>query len=528
MKEKEFQVIKDTKFLPRYIYHRSLLDWFMEDIPQDPMFQACHFTDCTILIAGNIKDETISKICGETTLREKLTVKDLRKEAVRHTQSLIVYFLRSNVTYEYKEIEQIVNQLSFEGTFLFVMTSEIFDNEQMKSALKENVLELGNLNVEFVFDDRSEILSKMTRVLEQRLIVYLEQTKMKLHDYSRHHNVRLSLREVKAILRRLKQAACYPEPFKDEEEEEDPQEKEVEEILKSFGDKIIYKKYDGDTLYVITTDQEVKERLDIWYTKSGIKNINFETTVDAKLSISELTKSGVPLHGAKIVYVNEDVEAFKIDEAFATTGSLMMANGESMVIVTCRHALRENEHVYTLIDNAVVRLGQGIQQQQNNMNRLNEDIAVVQIDDETRSVITNKCEKLLIDECGYPTPAQISLRELRKDDIVHKRGANTGLTTGLVNSVENITVTGFNIPSPTILIQGKDGQPFAEKGDSGSLVFQHSFSVESNIIDVIGMVQGKTLVPSSNPDIICFPFHEGRDFLIGNNQDVDCLQFYNV
>lgn len=51
----------------------------MEDIPQDPMFQACHFTDCTILIGGNINDETISKICGETTLREKLTVKDLRK-----------------------------------------------------------------------------------------------------------------------------------------------------------------------------------------------------------------------------------------------------------------------------------------------------------------------------------------------------------------------------------------------------------------------------------------------------------------
>lgn len=114
------------------------------------------------------------------------------------------------------------------------MTSDIFDNEQMKSALKENVLKLGNLNVEFVFDDRSEILSKMTRVLEQRLIVYLEQTKMKLRDYSRHHNVRLRLREVKAILRRLKQAACYPEPFKDEEEEEDLQEKEVEEILKRF------------------------------------------------------------------------------------------------------------------------------------------------------------------------------------------------------------------------------------------------------------------------------------------------------
>lgn len=299
-------------------------------------------------------------------------------------------------------------------------------------------------------------------------------------------------------------------------------------VYYSFGDKIIYKKYDGDTLYVITTDQEVKERLEVWYTKSGIKNINFETTVDAKLSISELTKSGVPLHGAKIVYVNEDVEAFKVDNDFATTGSLMMANGESMVIVTCRHALEKYEHVYTLIDNAVVRLGQGIQQQQNNMNRLNEDIAVVQIDEETRSVITNKCEKLLIDECGYPSPAQISLRELTKGEIVHKRGANTGLTTGLVNIVNNISVGKFNTPSPTIFIQGRYGKPFADEGDSGSLVFQQSLSVEDNILDVLGMVQGKTLEPSSNPDIICFPFHEGRDFLIRNNQHVDCLQFYNV
>lgn len=146
-KEKEFQVIKDTNFLPRYTYHRSLLDWFMEDIPQDPMFQACHFTDCTILIGGNITDQTISKIFGETTLLENFTVKDLRKEAVKHTRSFIVYFLRNNVTNEYKEIEQIVNQLSFEGTFLFVMTLDIFNNEKMKSTLKENVLELGNLNV---------------------------------------------------------------------------------------------------------------------------------------------------------------------------------------------------------------------------------------------------------------------------------------------------------------------------------------------------------------------------------------------
>lgn len=115
-----------------------------------------------------------------------------------------------------------------------------------------------------------------------------------------------------------------------------------------------------------------------------------------------------------MVYVDEDVDAFRKDQVFATTGSLMMANGDSMVIITCRHALKENEHVYTLIDKAVVKLGQGIQQPQNKMQRLNEDIAVVEIDEKTRSIITNNCVKLLLSEEEKPTPAQISLRKLKK------------------------------------------------------------------------------------------------------------------
>lgn len=114
------------------------------------------------------------------------------------------------------------------------MTSEMFDNEPIKSTLKETVLELGNLNVEIVIENRSDILFRMTRVLEQRLDVYLEQTKMKLRDYSRHHNVRSSLCEVNAILRRLKQAACYPEPYTDEEEEEHSQENEMDKKLHRF------------------------------------------------------------------------------------------------------------------------------------------------------------------------------------------------------------------------------------------------------------------------------------------------------
>lgn len=79
--------------------------------------------------------------------------------------------------------------------------------------------------------------------------------------------------------------------------------------------------------------------------------------VDVKLLIFELIKLGVFLYGVKIVYVNEDVEVFKIDEVFVIMGSFMMVNGELMVIVICWYVLRENEYVYILIDNVVVRFG---------------------------------------------------------------------------------------------------------------------------------------------------------------------------
>lgn len=301
-------------------------------------------------------------------------------------------------------------------------------------------------------------------------------------------------------------------------------------VYYSFEDKIIYQRYDGDTLYVITTDQDVKDRLDTWYSTSGITNIKFVITVDDKLPISELTKPIESLHGAKMVYVNENVDAFERDSAFATTGSLMMANGDSMVVITCQHALKKKKHVYTLIDRAVVRLGQGIQQPLDEIQRLNEDIAVVEIDEETRSVITDKCEKMLLGGKESPTPAKISLRKLEKGDIVHKRGAKTKLTTGIVKSVKNTGVQGFGESSCVVFIRGFKNRPFADKGDSGSLVFQPSMSIEDPYLDVLAVVQSKVGIPSPtcNPDIICFPFHEGCDVLIKNIKHLNVLQFYNV
>lgn len=298
-------------------------------------------------------------------------------------------------------------------------------------------------------------------------------------------------------------------------------------IINSFGDRILYDEYDEEILYVITTDQGVKKKLEAWYSSSDKNDLKLVVTVEEKLSLSEFSRTGVPLHGAKLVYVNEDVESFHADERFATTGSLMLANNNNlMLVVTCRHALEQVDTCFTLIDNVVFRLGQEMPQPNNRMERLCDDIAVVAIDDETRSVVDEKCEKLLIDAFGFPSPAQISFRNLKVGDIVHKRGAKTGFTTGIVKSIRNQTIGRFRLPSTVIYIASRDATTFAMEGDSGSLVFQPSLSPEEIVLDVLAMVQGK-LVQNSQARVVCLPFKESCDNLKQNIPELQNLQFFN-
>lgn len=118
------------------------------------------------------------------------------------------------------------------------MTPDKHSDERLKSRLSERVLELESFNTEFVTDKCSEIIKKMTLVLERRLMKYLEEIKTKLLDYSRTHNVGSRLFEVNAILRRLKQAACYPEPLTDEIEDDETERNEIDGILHRFGTQI--------------------------------------------------------------------------------------------------------------------------------------------------------------------------------------------------------------------------------------------------------------------------------------------------
>lgn len=120
--------------------------------------------------------------------------------------------------------------------------------DELKSKLSEEMAKHGVLHVEFVDGNRPAIISSLTCVLEERISQHLKQIRTKLLTFWSptstiktellkiwcfNSAIRSSLVEVNAILRRLKQASSYPEPFI-ENEEDRTDKKEINEILQRF------------------------------------------------------------------------------------------------------------------------------------------------------------------------------------------------------------------------------------------------------------------------------------------------------
>lgn len=121
------------------------------------------------------------------------------------------------------------------------MPNERFDEEEFESILQKETLKLKvkKINIESEIELPDEIIKEMTCILDGRLSDYLEKTRIKLLADSLGHNVKDSLFEVNAILRRLKQAAHYPAPLT-EDVENISYCKKVDEIVQRYGAKISF------------------------------------------------------------------------------------------------------------------------------------------------------------------------------------------------------------------------------------------------------------------------------------------------
>lgn len=121
------------------------------------------------------------------------------------------------------------------GIILFVTKMDNFYNEPLRTKLIKEVNRYGIAEVEFVIETPSEIISKLTCVLEKRLSKYLKQFQEKLIRYAPPtENAGSSLCEVNAILRLLKQAERYPEDLTENDEDNESDHLKINRILKRF------------------------------------------------------------------------------------------------------------------------------------------------------------------------------------------------------------------------------------------------------------------------------------------------------
>ncbi|XP_078312647.1 uncharacterized protein LOC144619154 isoform X3 [Crassostrea virginica] len=507
--------------LPRYKYHCLLLDQLRNGIPKDKDFSKWTFNDSPFTVVGNVNEKQRRDLF-KNSLEDGLS----RDVKIGFEEDILIIYFYTNSESMIKDIKELRLSLRpFNLKTVLIVVKNVEKEKHMREEIAKEFVLSRSTHIEFVVESYEEIIGRITVTLEQRISNFLKSIQEELNrsDQKTYETSKLLL-AVNAFLRRLKQAECYPMSLR----EEDPNmpiamtgHKDIDEILDS--DNILYRGYNGDELKVVTTDEDVKRRL--LFKKEG--KGEFEITIKDKLEVEELSNPGVYLHGAKHVYREESVSEFKSDNTFATTGSIMAANGDSMVVVTARHAFngREKDPIYVLIEEEVVRLGGQIQQAQN-MKYLHDDIAVVKVENEIREKVDAKCERLLFHDSKIGTPAKIASHDLKIGDIVHKRGAKTHLTTGVVKDIKTGVIGRFPESSLIIYITGMDGtQLFADKGDSGSLVYQQSLSPTHDVLEVHAMVQGRE--PDQIQDIICFPFIQGCETLHRNIPDLAPIKFFD-
>lgn len=74
--------------------------------------------------------------------------------------------------------------------------------------------------------------------------------------------------------------------------------------------------------------------------------------------IFELSGLGIYLYGVKLVFVNGNVDVFKVDESFVIMGSLMLVNNKIlMVVVIVWYVVENKSNFFMLVGNVVLNFG---------------------------------------------------------------------------------------------------------------------------------------------------------------------------
>lgn len=173
------------------------------------------------------------------------------------------------------------------------------------------------------------------------------------------------------------------------------------------------------------------------------------------------------------------------DEATGTLGGFATKtnNDQKIYALTCNHLFPiENERAFT---HDFEEIGACVFTTRDK----GCDFAAIEI----KESYSDSCDVAFRRDDKKKTNANVYSDSLEGVNIVHKIGATTGVTNGIIVSPEfYLKVTDESTRENVFLVKGT-AEKFSERGDSGSLVFSRPNRIQQNYVDVVGMVYANDL-----------------------------------
>ena len=125
------------------------------------------------------------------------------------------------------------------------------------------------------------------------------------------------------------------------------------------------------------------------------------------------------------------------------------------------------------------------------------DFAAIEINES----VSSQCNITFKRDDGKLTNAHVYEGMLENIGVLHKIGARSGVTNGIILSEEYYVkrLLDADNKDSVFLVRGT-GNLFSKEGDSGSLVFSRPRQAAQNYVNVIGMVFGSNVVVNYEDD----------------------------
>lgn len=193
-------------------------------------------------------------------------------------------------------------------------------------------------------------------------------------------------------------------------------------------------------------------------------------------------------------YLRQGDKIFRphLDQSYLTLGCFVKDNTRRVYALTCSHGVPNKCTVTACFGNPPPRLiGECI------FSSHYTDVALIKIIDSVK----NECHLSMVNHAFKDSKVCIhdgNLQDIAGKVHVYKIGARTSVRKGLIKSPDFTATIGRK---ELFVVTGLSGLPFAEGGDSGSIVFINENSSALDTIRVIGMVSGGiTIKTIDNPE----------------------------